>query len=347
MPEASRAMSRKSTTTPGGEAAPSMDAVLSEDGKTIVGEMPELDDETLVAIYLQMVRARRIGERMVTLQRQGRIHTTATMEGEEAAIVGSLAALDDGDWVVPSYRERWATTKFRPDRLLPDAISLATQLPYAVGLAWGKRLQKQKECVLAYFGEGSSSEGDFYEACNLAGVTKAPVVFLCRNNGWAISVPISAQTAAESIAVKAQAFGFPGVRVDGMDVLAMLAATRNALDRARDGRGPTVSDAVTYRFGAHNTADDATRYRRADELALWKQRDPIVRMKNFLIARDLWDPADEEQVAQDAVAWVEASLSKAAPPPEAMFDHVLQEPTERMRRQRAAMLDLIADETQS
>jgi len=318
--------------------------VLSADGDKIIGDMPPLDDAALVSLYAEMFRSRRIGERMVNLQRQGRVHTTATMAGEEAAIVGSLAALNISDWVVPSYRERWAVTRFPPERLLPDAVSLATQLPYAVGLAWGLRLKKKEGCVLAYFGEGSSSEGDFYEAGNLAGVVKAPMVFFCRNNGWAISVPVSAQTAADNFAIKANAFGFPGVRVDGMDALAVWSVTREALDRARRGLGPTLIEAVAYRYGGHTTADDPQRYRSQEELESWQKRDPITRFKNFLTARNLWDPLLEEKITEEANAWVEARITTPAPAPGTIFDHVFDELTPRMRRQQIEMQELIDGE---
>ena len=321
--------------------------VLSESGDEVVGEMPPLDDPALISLYAEMFRSRRIGERMVILQRQGRIHTTATMEGEEAAIVGAIAALDDTDWIVPSYRERWAVTRFPPDRILPDAVSLATQLPYSVGLGWGLRMQKQPGCVLAFFGEGSSSEGDFYEAGNLAGLVKSPTVFFCRNNGWAISVPLSAQTAAESIAIKAQAFGFPGVRVDGMDALAVWSVTRQALMRAREGQGPTLIDAVSYRYGGHTTADDPTRYRSVEELEDWRRRDPLVRFKNFVVSRRLWTQELEDRITEEADAWVEKRVSTPQPQPESIFEHVYAEPTARMLRQQAEMLGFVNGGKQS
>jgi len=319
----------------------SLISVLSETGDKVVGDMPSLDDTSLLSLYAEMFRSRRIGERMINLQRQGRIHTTATMAGEEAAIVGSLAALGDLDWVAPSYRERWALTQFSPERLLPDAVSLATQLPYAVGLAWGLLLKKKKNCVLAYFGEGSSSEGDFYEAGNLAGVVKAPLIFFCRNNGWAISVPTSAQTAADNFAIKAKAFGFPGVRVDGMDVLAVWSVTRSALERARRGHGPTLIEAVSYRYGGHTTADDPQRYRSQEELDLWQDRDPLKRFRNFLITRNIWDASLEERITLEANAWAEAKVTVPLQSPRTIFDHVFDELTPRMRRQQMEMQELI------
>jgi pyruvate dehydrogenase E1 component alpha subunit len=222
--------------------------------------------------------------------------------------------------------------------VLPFQISLAAQIPHAVGLAWGLRHQGHDGVVIAYFGDGASSEGDAHEAMNLAGLRRAPVVFLLKNNGWAISTPVSKQTAALSFAARAPGYGFPGELVDGNDLFAVHDATSRAVARARAGEGPTLIEARTYRLGAHNTADDSTRYVDPAELERRRGADPIDRMRRYLVGRGLIDQSSEARMAAELAEEIEQAVSAAEagvrPGPEALFDHVYADPPPRVRRQR-------------
>lgn len=334
--------------------------VIDADGRTPDGYKPGLSDAELLAALRAMELSRAFDRRCFSLQRQGRLGTFSTVEGEEAAVIGSALALDPArDWVVPQYRELpamlhmgYTLTGFlryfmgdpggnaMPEgvNVLPFQISLAAQLPHAVGLAWGLRHQGLPGVVCAYFGDGASSEGDAHEAMNLAGVRRAPVVFLLKNNGWAISTPVREQTAAGSFALRAEGYGFPGVLVDGNDLLAVHDACRAAVDRARAGEGPTLIEARTWRLGPHNTADDPTRYVDADELEERRLIDPLPRLRAYLDARGLLDEASDAamraEIDEEIDAAVEAAERAAPPGPAQLFDHVYADPPERVRRQR-------------
>jgi pyruvate dehydrogenase E1 component alpha subunit len=336
--------------------------LLSPDGTLAEGATPPLDDEALLSAWRMMLLSRTFDERAFSLQRQGRLGTFSPVSGEEAAVIGSAWALDPArDWVVPQYRELPAMLRqgytldralryFVGDpagndmgegvRLLPYQISLAAQIPHAVGLAWGLRHQGSDAVVLVYFGEGASSEGDSHEAMNLAGVRRAPVIFLLKNNGWAISTPVSKQTAAESLAARAAGVGFPGELVDGNDLLAVHDATARAVARARAGEGPTLIEARTYRMGPHNTSDDPTRYVDAAELERRRELDPVDRVRRYLSARGLVDAASEEGLRAQVKAEIDAAVadveSGPAPGVEAVFDHVYANPPARVAAQRAA-----------
>jgi len=336
--------------------------LLASDGTLVQGHVPALDDHALLSAWRAMLLSRAFDERCFSLQRQGRLGTFSTVNGEEAAVVGSAWALDSGrDWVVPQYRELpamlhqgYTLTRFlqyftgNPEgnhmpegvNVLPFQISLAAQLPHAVGLAWGLRRQGSDAAVIAYFGDGASSEGDAHEAMNLAGLRRAPVIFLLKNNGWAISTPVAKQTAAPSFAARAAGYGFPGELVDGNDLFAVHDATSRAVARARAGDGPTLIEARTYRMGAHNTADDPTRYVDPAELQRRGAADPIVRLRRHLSARGLTDEASEAalaaELAEEIDAAVGASEGGPRPGPAALFDHVYAKPPRRVSDQRAA-----------
>ncbi|MFJ8819573.1 pyruvate dehydrogenase (acetyl-transferring) E1 component subunit alpha [Amycolatopsis thermoflava] len=323
-----------------------------------------MSDEQVLEALRWMTLSRMLDGRLISLQRQGRMGTFSAVDGQEAAVVGSAMASDPArDWLVPAYRE--APAMFRhgfplerfilywrgnlrggriPDgvRMLPVQIALAAQLPHAVGLAWGRRLQGHEEAVLAYFGDGASSEGDFHESLNLAGVMRAPVVFLLQNNGWAISTPRSRQTAAEHFADRAAGYGIPGVRVDGNDLFAVYSATRAAVERARAGDGPTLIELETYRMGAHNTADDPTRYRGEDTPADWSDKDPIVRVRRYLTAKGLWDDGRQESLAAELTQEIDRAIDAAdaydPPAIDQVFPHVYAEPPVRLSRQQAAAI---------
>ncbi|MET0909556.1 MAG: thiamine pyrophosphate-dependent enzyme, partial [Ilumatobacteraceae bacterium] len=260
--------------------------VLDPDGIE-VGPVPKaLSDDDLVAMLRLCIFGREFDKKAISLQRRGKLGTFAPMSGQEAVVVGSVFALDrDHDWIVPQYREQLAmlhwglelSTYFlqrqghprgsdlpEHGRLFPQQVALAAHLPHAVGVAWGMKLKGEPSVAACYFGDGASSEGDFHESLNLAGVVKAPVIFVCQNNQWAISTPLSKQTAGV-IAERATGYGVPGVRVDGNDPLAVYQVTADARARALAGQGPTLIEAITYRLGAHTTADDPTRYVDPDE----------------------------------------------------------------------------------
>ncbi len=343
------------------DAAAAPRCLLAPDGTVADGHVPALDDAGLLDAWRAMRLSRTVDARCFSLQRQGRLGTYSSVNGEEAAVVGSAWALDPArDWVVPQYRElpamlRQGYTLVRALQyfmgfpagnhmgegvnLLPYQISLAAQIPHAVGLAWGLRHQGSDGVVCCYFGDGASSEGDAHEALNLAGVRRAPVVFVLKNNGWAISTPVRRQTAASSFADRAAGYGMPGELVDGNDLLAMHDATTRAVARARAGDGPTLIEARTYRMGPHNTSDDPTRYVDAAELEERRAADPLVRLRRHLDARGLTDDAAEAALEAEHKALVDAAVAEAeaTPPlgPAAMFDHVFARPPQRLDDQRA------------
>ncbi|MCI0678957.1 MAG: pyruvate dehydrogenase (acetyl-transferring) E1 component subunit alpha [Actinobacteria bacterium] len=303
---------------------------IIDPGGRLVGDDPGLAPDLYQRMYRDMVLARELDRRMLALQRQGRLGTYAMLEGQEAVQIGSALAMEDGDFVFPSYREHGVqVTRGLPMEVLlaywrglPNAgwdmakyrtgivtVPIASQLPHAVGYAYYARLKGEDTVTVTYFGDGATSETDFHSGMNFAGVWRTPTVFICSNNLYAISVPYSQQTASPTIAQKAEAYGFEGVRVDGMDPAAMYLATRAALDRARRGEGPTLIEALTYRYGPHATADDPSLYRTTDEVEQWRERDPIDRLRRFLQRRGEWDERTGEKVAMEVRDSVEAAIT--------------------------------------
>ncbi|MFO7299794.1 MAG: pyruvate dehydrogenase (acetyl-transferring) E1 component subunit alpha [Actinomycetes bacterium] len=297
----------------------------------LVSEDPGLDPALYQAMYRNMVLARELDRRMLALQRQGRIGTYALLEGHEAVQIGSAMALRPDDFVFPSYREHgvqithglpievllaywrglpnseWDLNRYRTGIV---TVPIASQLPHAVGYSYYRRLHGDDTVTAVYFGDGATSEIDFHSGMNFAGVWKTPTVFICANNLYAISVPYHKQTASPTIAQKAEAYGFPGVRVDGMDPVAVYLATREAVERARRGEGPTLIEAMTYRYGPHATADDPTLYRSDEEVAEWRKKDPIDRMRLFLERRGLLDERDVEKVAMEVTDAVNTAIAE-------------------------------------
>jgi len=333
-------------------------SILDSDGNLDTALEPKLADNELKSLYRAMLLGRRLDERMVRLQRQGRIGTFAPTKGQEAAQMGSIFTLRPTDWMVPSFRETaamiwrgWPIEKLlrffaghleggqpEPDQHdLPITIPVATQLPHAVGLAYAAQYRGDDVVVMAYFGDGATSEGDFHEALNFAGVWHVPVVFVCQNNQWAISVPLKKQTHSRTIAQKALAYGLPGLQVDGNDMLAVYAAAREAVDRARAGDGPTLIECVTYRLGVHTTADDPTKYRSDAEVAMWEQKDPLTRFKAYLEKRNLLAEGLEQHVDEEIAEAIRRFEATPPPDPLTMFDHVYAELPSDLAAQRGAM----------
>jgi 2-oxoisovalerate dehydrogenase E1 component len=296
----------------------------------LVGDDPGLDPELYQTMYRQMVLARALDRRMLALQRQGRIGTYAMLEGQEAVQIGSALALEPNDFVFPSYREHGVqVTRGLPMEVLlaywkglPNAawdlekyrtgivtVPIASQLPHAVGYSYLTKLRGEDTVTATYFGDGATSEVDFHSGMNFAGVWKTPTVFICANNLYAISVRYEKQTASETIAQKAEAYGFEGLRVDGMDPIAVYLATRLAVGRAREGNGPTLIEALTYRYGPHATADDPTLYRSDEEVEEWKAKDPVERLRRFLENRGEWDERAGEKVAMEITEAVDAAVT--------------------------------------
>ena len=295
------------------------------DGSSLPDAQPPegLTEKNLLDMYRWLVLLRTFDERAVALQRQGRIGTYALYWGEEGTQAGALYAMDDVDWVFPSYRQNaigmlrgvspatilawWrgyggqhGFYNPREHRVGPICVPIATHLPHAVGVAWASKIRGDRAASLSWFGDGATSEGDFHEAMNFASVLKAPTVFFCVNNQWAISTPLSKQTATRTIAEKARAYNMPGVRVDGFDPVACWKATRDAVERARAGEGPSLIEAFCYRIGAHGTADDPRLYRDEAETEYWRALEPVSRTARYLKRLGILDDDKEATVLSEA-----------------------------------------------
>ncbi|GCE48651.1 pyruvate dehydrogenase E1 component alpha subunit [Thermosporothrix hazakensis] len=333
--------------------------ILNEEG-TLVSNMPDLGpapQEMLLKLYRAMQLGRTFSHKIIALQRQGRATTFGSLVGQEATAVGLAAPLRQEDWLATSYREiashiwkgiplptliygfRGFTAAYPPEcHTLPIQIVIGTQMLHAVGLAMAAKLSGDPVVAVGVCGDGATSEGDFNEALNFAGVYQAPAVFVVQNNGWAISVPRKKQSAAPSLALRGPGFGIPSVLVDGNDVLAVFEVMKQAVEKARAGDGPTLIETLTYRIGAHTTADDPRRYRDEAEVEAWKAKDPIARLRRFLLAEGM---LTEEQ-DRELVAAVEEEINQAAnealalPPnaPDAFFDWTAATLTPRLQAQR-------------
>jgi 2-oxoisovalerate dehydrogenase E1 component subunit alpha len=339
--------------------------IVDPDARSSIG----LKEEDLRQMYRAMLVTRMVDLEATALQRQGELAVYPPLIGQEAAQIGSAYALGDEDFVFPSYREAGVAVVRGIDlveymhfhrgtrhggiadplgsRFAEISVPVSSQVLHAVGWALGARLDRRAACAIVYFGDGATSQGDFHEGCNFAGVFGCPVVFFCQNNQWAISVPIEKQTAAP-IWRKAEGYGFPGVRVDGNDVLAVYKVTREAVERARGERVPTLIEAVTYRIGPHSTADDATRYRVKEDVEAWQTLDPLARFRQLLESEGVLDPAFVEQTEADAkseAAKVRAGIQGAAPRPlEGFFDHVYGDMPEFLARQRDEVVRLTRED---
>jgi pyruvate dehydrogenase E1 component alpha subunit len=322
------------------------------DGETVPdGELVGVGGEELLALYRSMVLLRTYDERSVIYHRQGRIGTYAIFWGHEAMQAGAFHALDDEDWIFPSYRESaigllrgmpaatvlswwrghpagwWSPADYNVASI---CVPIATQVPHAAGLAWGKRLRGEAACALTFFGDGATSEGAFHEGANMAAVMRAPLVLLCNNNQWAISTPLSAQTRAAALVDKAAGYGIPGVRVDGGDVLAVYEATREAVARARAGEGPSFIEAVTYRTAPHATADDPSAYIDHDRVEEERANECVGRYERYLRRLGLLDDLVVEEIKREAADVMRAAIAAAEAEPPAdiglLFEHALADP---------------------
>jgi pyruvate dehydrogenase E1 component alpha subunit len=313
-------------------------SILDENGQADESLILPYADDELIRAYELMVLARTFDERALSLQREGRLGTYPPIRGQEAAQVGSALALAPEDWVFPAFREMgvflalgypiaqlfqyWAGDERgqrAPERLniFPVCVGVGAQITHAVGAAMAARYRKDPVAVVAYFGDGATSKGDFHEGFNMAGLFRPPVVFICQNNQWAISIPVAGQTASGSLAQKAIAYGFEGIQVDGNDLFAVHRATKEALDKARSGGGPTFIECLTYRMADHTTADDAARYRSPEAVAAWAARDPILRLERFLAPRSFWSETFRADVRARATAAIDGAVAamEAIPPP--------------------------------
>ena len=337
---------------------------IIDEGGTLVS--PDLlpENDTLLALYRAMRRIRHFDERAVVLHRQGRMGVYPPYGGMEASQAGTTFALTHDDWLLPTYRDTgaaltyglpiaqvvlyWRTSPHgwaMPEglKVLPFYIPIATQYPHAVGCALAERMQGRDNVAMAFIGDGGSSEGDFHEALNFAGALNAPCVFVLQNNGWAISVPTSAQTKAVNLSKRAEGYGIPGVRVDGNDIVAVYHATREAVERARRGEGPTLIETVTYRVKPHTVSDDPGRYRTEDLTNEWLTKDPVVRLRAFLTSRGVWSDEHEAALVQEITDEFEAAVLEAdsygEPTPSEIVDHVFATPTPALSEQRAQLLE--------
>ncbi|MEW9671731.1 pyruvate dehydrogenase (acetyl-transferring) E1 component subunit alpha [Ammoniphilus sp. 3BR4] len=326
--------------------------VLTPQGELTQNIDDRIDTETMVKMYKNMVLVRLFDRKSVILQRQGRMGTYAPFEGQEASQVGSAMALTAGDWLFPTYRDHGASIthgqslmrvflywmghmegSISPEgkNIMPPCVPIATQMVHAVGTAWASKIKGEKKVSMAYFGDGATSEGDFHEALNFAGVFKVPAIFFCQNNGFAISVAFEQQSASATIAQRAAAYDIPGVQVDGNDIFAVWLTVKEAMERAHASAGPTLIEAITFRYGAHTTADDPKKYRNQDALShQWRsQRDPIVRLRLHLERRNLWNQDKEEHLLKQAEKQIDAAVKEAEEYPKSkpsdMFKHVFAE----------------------
>lgn len=341
--------------------------VLGPDGSLVGPEPDFLSADQLRDIYKWMVFLRTHDQRCLNLQRTGRMGTFAPFSGQEACQVGSVFLLDKKDWVFPTYRDHgammvhgvpelnimryfmgdeWGGQAPEGVNVFPVSIPIATQLVHAVGIAWAAKIRGEDTVAVGYAGDGGTSPGDFHEALNFAAVYNVGSVFFIQNNRYAISVPIAKQMKNQTIAQRALGYDIPGVRVDGQDVLAVLSVMKEAIERGRTGGGPTLVEALTYRYGPHTTSDDPKRYRKQEEVDEWQKADPILKLRAYLEKKGLWDQGWEDEIT----AWAKEAVNKAAADAEALgrpnwegvFDYLYAEMPPRLQEQKAKMAKEIA-----
>lgn len=332
--------------------------ILDENGTVDTALLPPLTKEQIITMYRTMVIARVLDNRMLALQRSGRIGTFAMCTGQEAVSTASVFALETKDWFVPAFREtpgfimrgipmRDIILFYGGDErghhipmgnnTLPVSIPVGTQTLHATGIAWGIQKRKEHAAAICFFGDGGTSEGDFHEALNFAGVFKVPVVFICQNNQWAISLARERQTAAKTLAQKAIAYGFEGIQIDGNDLFSVYKAVKDALDKAKAGGGPTLIECYTFRLGDHTTSDDASRYRDPKLVEAWTKKDPILRTRNYITKQQWWNQKNEDDLLKEAEALADRAVAEfdAIEPPaiEDIFKYTFAEMPEQLKEQ--------------
>jgi len=350
-------------------AATGLFQILDETGQADPARVPALSPEELRQMYTGMLRSRLLDQRLLPLQRQGRIGFYIGATGQEAGIIAGAHAIGPEDYFVPGLRETSAAlyrgfplrthlaqifgnindlgqgrqmpchSGSRASRHIVMSSCVSSQLPHATGIAMAAKIKGRPDVALGYCGDGGTSEEDFHVALNFAATFKAPVVFVCQNNQWAISTPLELQTVSSTIAIKGLAYGLPSLRVDGNDVFAMYVAIKQAVDRARSGGGASFIEALTYRLGAHSSSDDPTRYRDEAEPAAWREKDPLVRFRKWLAAQNILSEADAAALTAQLEAEIREGIvaeEAAAPPPlSSMIEDVYAEPTPALREQLA------------
>ncbi len=318
-------------------------SILNEKGQLDRDLEPDIPDDVLLQLHRTMLLARKFDERLLNLQRQGRIGTFAPITGQEAAQLGTIAHLRPTDWMLPAFRETAAeiwrgrslesvilyNNGFNEGVAIPDdrndfpiSVPVGSQMIHAVGLGWAAKYRQTDAVAMTYFGDGATSQGDFHEALNFAAVYQSPVIFVCQNNQWAISIPVSQQTRSQTLAQKALAYGMPGIQVDGNDILAVYAAAQEAVQRARSGEGPTLIECVTYRLMMHTTADDPKRYRTDEEVEQWSQRDPLPRFEKYLLDKGLLSEEKRSAVESEVLEEIQAAIDSAEKQMETMGDPI-------------------------
>ena len=344
--------------------------IMDKDGKfTNEAYKDQISKELVQSFYRQLVCMRTFDQKAINLQRQGRLGTYPGFEGQESAQVGSALSLREDDWMFPTYRDHAASITFGKSynilsswngrvegnlppegkNILPPSVPIATQLPLATGAAMANKYKGSKQAVIAYFGDGATSEGDFHEGLNFASVYRAPVVFFNQNNQYAISVPVWKQMNSETIAQKSLAYDIPGVRIDGNDIFAVYFETKKALERARNGEGPTLIEAVTWRYGAHTTADDPTKYRnQKEENEKHRQNDPIIRLELFMKEYGYWDEDWIEQMKEEVKEEIDGAVKtlESMPPPDVndIYDYMFERPTWTIEQQKEAYMNHLRGE---
>ena len=343
-------------------------SVLDPKGNVDKSLEPALDNEMLEKFYRTMMLTRLFDDKAIKLQRQGRMLTYGSSLGQEATAIGSAFAMKTDDWFFPAFREHgvqiargipmklmyiyWMGSEdanlTMPQKNFTVAIPVSTQILHAVGAAWAAKILKQNIASVVYFGDGATSEGDFHEGMNFAGVFKTPTVFICQNNQYAISLPREKQTASKTLAQKALAYGFEGVQVDGNDVLAVYSATKSALEKARAGGGPTMIECYTYRMAAHTTSDDPTKYRQMAEVEEWRKKDPIKRLQIYLAKKGIWNQDYEDKLIKELTEEVEKAVEEAEafkPNIENMFKYVYAEMPPNLKEQMDELLAKVSKKT--
>jgi pyruvate dehydrogenase E1 component alpha subunit len=348
-------------------------SILNEKGELDASLEPDISEELHLKLHRTILLARKFDERLLNLQRQGRIGTFPPISGQEAAQLGAVAVLRPSDWMVPAFRETAAEiwrgrslesviiynngysegAEIPPDlNNLPISVPVASQILHAVGLGWAAKYRQTDDVAMTFFGDGATSEGDFHEGLNFAGVFQAPVIFVCQNNHWAISIPVAKQTRSKTLAQKALAYGMPGIQVDGNDILAVYTAAKEAVDRARAGRGPTLVECVTYRMAAHTTADDPKRYRTEEEVQKWRERDPIVRYQKYLVDKGFLSEDKIAGIEAEVLAEIQAAVDgaeeqmKALGDPIDMFEHAYARMPAYLKEQKETFATEVAEITE-